>query len=213
MDEPTENTFAAILLDDLAQAMRRNSQEQSQSSRREVVRTAFAAIEGVGWMFRDHILEAAKPLGVLSAEEDLILSEKTHHVSSEGKISTQSRFIPFLTMIRLIARISARLSLGNQIDFSGSDWATCKAALAIRHRITHPKSAQDLQLSEKDTAICVHAFFWLLEQTTLAMERANLALKSHLGDLAKLLTELRQDDPAAWHAYNAASAALRAADE
>ncbi|MFA6220583.1 MAG: hypothetical protein WC692_12525 [Erythrobacter sp.] len=102
--------FTEILVTDFAASMARLEKSGSQSHMRDVVRTAFAAIEGTAWIFRQHIIEVANTTYGLEPDEQAVLLESVHLVSPQGKISTQARFIPLPNSIRLIDRIAARIN-------------------------------------------------------------------------------------------------------
>lgn len=202
MADYAKTSFAEMLVGDVLASMQRRSERDDQSSRRDLVRTSFAAIEGLAWVFREHVIEVAQSTYGLDEPEVRALSEVSYHVNDKGKISQQPKFIPLVSQIRLIARIAERISSNACIDFSGSDWDRLRNAVGIRNRITHPKTAADLELSGADADTCLAALFWFFTQASDAMERGNLAAKDYLGRFEDVLRKLRSGDPEVTALYN-----------
>lgn len=200
-----EISFSSLLMTDLFSALERHRATISQSTMRDVVRTAFAAIEGTVWIFRQHVVDAARSTYGLQPAEEAALAEKTFGVSDKGRISEQTRYIPMTHVIRLTARIGNRLAPSASIDFSGADWDNLRSALSIRNRITHPKSADDLRLTESDVEYCMAALTWLADETTTMMEAANLAIHDYLGELRDVMQKLSQGDAETLALYESAS--------
>ena len=198
-----EEGFISILLGDVGSAMQRYDASQSQQHRRELIRSIFAAIEGYVWLFRNHVVEAARSLGKLELDEEIALSELSYHVSDKGKVLAQPRFVSVLAIIRLTARIATRLSPELEVRFDTADWHRLQKASAIRNRITHPKSRKDLELTGDDAVACLDAFFWLLEISTSAMEATNSALAKFNADFRAVVAELKRGNPEVWAAYHA----------
>jgi len=195
--------FFTIILEDALDAVERRQAADTQAARRDQVRTAFIAIEGFVWVFREHIAEVANMTHGLEPEEEIVLAETSFQVGKDGKINSQSKYVPLLSMVRLVARIAKRIAPTAEVDFSGSGWNKTQEALQIRHRITHPKSRMDLMLSDADMLTIEHVLFWLPEQITVAMEHTNVAAKDYHGRFNDVLERLRASDPVVAKLYNA----------
>lgn len=59
-------------------------------------------------------------------------------------------------------------------------------------------------LSEEDTATCVSAMYWFLEESTRAMQACADALRDHVDGMSELLDVLNKGDEQAWIAYELA---------
>lgn len=199
----TDISFTEMLVADVAAAMERFERSSSPSHMRDLVRTSFAAIEGTAWIFREHVIDAAESTYGLEPEEQAALRETSYQVSEKGKINAQLRFIPLLNSIRLIARIARRLAPESQIDFSEQGWDEVRRAVAIRNRITHPKSAMDLTLTETDAKVCVKAMFWFLNETTGVMQAMVKTRRDFLGEFQDVFAKLQAGDPATTALYEA----------
>lgn len=204
MSGPLVEDFVSMLLFDVAASMRRYDKNQSEQARREMVRTLFAAIEGYTWMYREHIIEAARSMEELTIEEELALSEVSYQVTEQGKVIGQPRYMSMLATFRLTTRIASRLNPELAVRFDTGDWECLRRAVAIRNRTVHPKSRADLRITPKDLVVVQDAFHWLLNTAMGAMEAANAALRQFNDDFHAILTELRNGNPTVWAAYRAA---------
>jgi hypothetical protein len=203
-----ESSFLGMLVGDVADAMERQRKSNTQAAKRNLVRTAFSAVEGLAWVFREHVMDAAEGTYGLEPDEQHALAEMAYSVSDQGKVYGQQRFIPLLSMIRLIARIGERVTAEPgppaTIDFSGSDWDNFRKSLNIRNRITHPKSRNDLVLTDDDIATSQAALFWFLDATSAVMEATNRASLDYLGKFHEVFQLLRNGDPATLALYEKA---------
>lgn len=196
--------FVGMLLADVAASMRRYDIDQSEQAKRDMIRTLFAAIEGYTWLYREHVIEVARSMDRLTVEEEIALSEVNYQVTEQGKIVGQPRYLSMLATFRLTTRIASRLSSDLAVRFDTGDWDRLRSAIAIRNRITHPKSRADLEISAQDLTIAEGAFHWLLGTAMGAMEAANVALRQYNADFRAILTELREGNPTVWAEYRAA---------
>jgi hypothetical protein len=197
-------TFFGILTHDVMQSLRRVELDDTQTNRRDLVRTIFAATEGYVWEYREHVRSIARHVDSINPIADFALSELTYSVTENGKIEEHVRYISLTAMIRLVTRLAERISPKLKIDFSGSGWSNLKRAIAIRNRVTHPKSKSDLEISRDDIEVSKQGFFWLLDLLMEVMEATNSASRSYLADLTTLIRELASGDVRAWEQYRAA---------
>ena len=190
-------SFDAILLQDVIDGLRRAQGYKSQGVKRDLIRTMFAAIEGSVWGFRQHVRSIAESVGELTTIMDMAFSESTYFVSETGKLEQQTRFISLTAMIRLTACVAQQISSDLQLDFGSKGWAEFQQAIAIRNRITHPKSIQDLEITDNDIALVTRSLFWLLEMIQHVMETTNLRAATYLKSARNLLAQLVSGDEVA----------------
>lgn len=195
MAEAPDDSFLLILLDDVGAAIARRKMDDTQATRRDMIRTAFAAIEGLVWIFREHVIDTAENTYGLEDDEKLILQERQLTVSEQGRITEHLRFLPLTTTIRFIARIAGRLNGVDHFDFGGSGWEGFRKAIGIRNRITHPKSSDDLHVSESDVDQVMNALYWFFEKLTEIKGHSLETHKRYLGQLEDLLERLKSGDP------------------
>ena len=196
--------FARTLVTDVVASLERERTQPSQQNRRDLVRSIFAAIEGLVWQYRLHITEVAKDLDVLSKEQEFALAEITFQVSDSGKIGKQARFIPLTSMFRLVTRIAKSLEPNLEVRFDNGGWERFRQAVEIRNRITHPKRQVDLVIETQDVAVCLGALYWLFDVTEAAMAAANAAFANYVEDMKTIFQALQDSDPEVTAEYQAA---------
>jgi hypothetical protein len=201
-------TFLGMLAHDLVVAIERAKAEQGQTSTRELIRTLFAAIEGIAWTFREHIRSVAESMDELSPLMAMALTEASYSVSENGKLIEQQRYVALPAMIRLTTNLAKSLCPKLDADFGGSGWASLKRAIAIRNRITHPKSLVDLNIDATDAATAWSGLLWLLSHVEHVMRATAVAQTDYLTELRALVPKLLAGDPAALRDYHTAYKAL-----
>ncbi len=197
-------TFLGIVTRDVLVAHKRLEHDESQTSRRDFIRTLFAAVEGIVWQFRENIRGAAEDLGELSPQLAMALTETSYSVGENGKLIEQQRFIPLPTMIRLVTNVAKELAPALEIEINGEGWGDLKRTIVIRNRVTHPKGISDLNISSDDTKAAWSGLFWLLSYVERVMEAVCTAQADYLHHLKTLVKELKAGDPAALEAYRKA---------
>ncbi len=208
--DSVRETFFGILTQDVILSMERHERSDTQATRRDLIRTMFAAIEGYVWRYREHVQSVISDIGTIPTLTELALSETSYSVTENGKVEAQSRFITLTAMIRLVSRLAEEHCPGLQVDFTQAGWSHLQQAIKIRNRITHPKSKSDLEVTSQDIAITNAGFFWLLKSITAVMEFTKTALEQYVTDLKLLGEKLVSGDPKAMAEYQAA---LRTLDD
>jgi len=201
-----EMNLIRVLLDDVRAAHLRHQAGDTQTSRRDLVRTVFAAIDGMAWIYREFVRENIGALELIEPDEELALSEMSYSVTEVGKVVAQRKYISTASAIRLAARLISRAAPSYQPDFSGVGWAQFRAATDIRNRITHPKSEMDLQIDDANIRTCLEGFYWLMELLVSGMEVCLDVVKSEAEWTRGFLDELNAGKPQAWAEYLAAQA-------
>ena len=195
-------TFYGVLGYDVVDAMERMKENDCQSSRRDFVRSAFAAIEGWLWKYRQSIQSTIGSVRDLSPIEASAFAETSYTISDSGKLREQVRFAPMTVMLRFITRI-AEAECGEQlIDFSSADWTNFNQAIGTRNRITHPKVVQDLTLSDEDIAVVHAGLLWLFGVVVNGSEKLNLLLVDHVQSMREISAALSAGDSSMLALYN-----------
>ena len=197
-------TFLGIVTYDVLVALERLERDDNQTSRRDFIRTLFAAVEGVVWQFRENIRGSAEDLAELSPQLTMALTETSYAVGENGKLIEQQRFIPLPTMIRLVTNVAKELVPALEVEINGKGWDDLKRTIVIRNRITHPKGISDLNISSDDTKIAWSGLMWLLAHVEGVMAAVCAAQADYLHYLKMLVTKLKAGDPTALEAYHKA---------
>ena len=102
------------------------------------------------------------PLANLSHHEYAALAEEACSVSDRGDVNVFPRYIPLTTAIRLVIKIVQRFKPNYEVDFNHVGWTHLKSSIEVRNRIVHPKTIEDLNVSDREIRETLSAFYWLL---------------------------------------------------
>ena len=157
---------SGVLLQDIESLVAAYRHDWSiQPLRRMFVRAYWSMIEGEVYCMKQFVLRACE-LGdkSLSAEEHVFLSESRVIVDEQGAASLKHAHIDALSNLKQTLKIAAsKFDLDWVPNFSTQGWEKLALSLELRHRITHPKVAAELVVSESELDIHKDAFAWFLE--------------------------------------------------
>ncbi len=132
------------------------------SNRRELVRAAFSAVEGVLWQLKSRIFQDASRFLSLSVHEQAALLEESYSVDDRGNVKPQSRYLPIAVSVRLVLNIVQRYRPEYKLDLTHAGWQNLLRGIEVRNRIVHPKNLGELVVSDADIASCNRGFCWFL---------------------------------------------------
>jgi hypothetical protein len=202
--EKFRETFTGLLAFDIILALQRMTAKDDQATRRDYVRTVFAAIEGWILEYRQRVQEDVGIIRNLSSAEEAVFAEKTFTLTEEGKLREQTRFFPVTSVFRFATRLVEQAWGEPIVDFSSKGWQQFIAATAIRNRVTHPKCTNDLSISTDEIAIVQAAYEWLLTAIFDVESRLKTRLTIHLKTLTEVVQALKAGDPTMLELYNKA---------
>lgn len=159
-----------MLIDDILVAAERLEKENSETHKRELIRTIFAGIEGNIWYYKERIKKLAGDLEILDSTTLLALDQKQCHIASDGSYSTKNAYISTKTMFRFVCKIAKEINSDLDIDFGNGGWEKLNKAYEIRDRITHPKTIDDLSISRQDIKIVWSGSLWLISAIGYSLE-------------------------------------------
>jgi len=197
-------SFVSVLVADIIDARSLVAAADSAVNRRHLVRATFAGVEGLAWHCREHVREIARQMGHLTPLADLALREQTYTVTDHGEVIEQVRYLALATSIRLMVKQAAEFVHGFEVDFGSIGWQRLRAAIAIRHRITHPKRIEDLTLSDSDIDTVGLGFDWFLSVSSDLLEQTVASYANFVELARELVDQLKAGDPAALSEYHAA---------
>jgi hypothetical protein len=208
--EPREvrETFLGLLIGDVIAALERMGVDDSQAARRNLIRTMFAAIEGLVWELREHVRSIAKDIGELPALTELALTETSYAVSNRGEIVSQQRFLPLSVGVRLATLVAQQSSPALTSDFGARGWSDFNQSIIVRHRVTHPKTMTDLKIDQHEIDRAKSALAWLMRHVETVMRATLDTQKAYLADLNELADALIGGDPVALAQYREAMRSL-----
>ena len=157
-----QDSFTHVLVGDVVAANARLEADDTPVHRRELIRTTFAAIEGLHWQLKRDVLRHAEVVTKLSAHEYAALMEESYSVDEKGIVRSQPRFLPLPTAIRLVVSIVQRYRPEYQLDYQHVGWSNLRTAVEVRNRLVHPKTLEELSVSDREVSQALSAFNWLL---------------------------------------------------
>ena len=137
---------------------------RSQFAKRNWVRTYFAWVECICFIFRQHSISVRFNKRVIRPDdipEFSALSEVKYTVTSDGKAITEranTRTLDYI-VFSLVA-LSKTFKLNMDVSPKGKDRENLRNALRIRDRLTHPKTVKDLNITNKDIEIVQEFADW-----------------------------------------------------
>jgi len=182
------------LLEDCIHAHAAQVQEQSAFARRQFIRAAFAAIEAALFEIRKKLLQDRRSRR-FDAGVVCLLRDETYGLDKKGQIVSSTRWGNFESSVLFLVRLYTQplRSKRFRIDTSQKEWSDLKTALKVRHRLTHPKSEKDLDVSKTEYRATCDSLFWifgLLQDAT----RVHLRRQERSINRQKQAFEKRQQD-------------------
>lgn len=197
--------FLGSLMFDVQDALKRQQTEDEPTNRRSLIRALIAAVEGLAWIYREHVVDIANTIEALTDTERAALADTAATVDDTGRISTQKRYLSTTAMIRLTTRIAKKFAPDCAPDFGGAGWANLKETIALRNRIAHPKQQKDLEISKDDVARAISAFDWFVDVVTAVMAQSNDAFRDHVREFGEIADLLKAGDQKMLELYRQAS--------
>jgi hypothetical protein len=173
--EEFQGLFATLIADveDLSKIAHGGSSQASRS----YVRAVFALIEGITYAMKQ--VAASSSAMSSDAAERALLNEESYALDPSGKPQTRSAYLPLLSNIRFaFAAIVKCYDAQFVVDVSGNGWQSLQRALLVRHRLMHPKAADDLKLEQRELDDVGVAFRWFVANVALSLRAIVLALSA-----------------------------------
>jgi len=163
-------TMEKILHEDIFHSLggAKEDEEINEIAARALLRATFAYIEAMVYCLKSMALRlSAFDIGKFTPAEKAILAENAYELDDKGRVKTQVKYIPLLKNIRFAFDAGGRaLALQHKLDVGNTRWESFQKALAIRNRITHPKTVADLHISEKDSKYLEDGLEWFVDNLT-----------------------------------------------
>ncbi len=138
---------------DVNDCERQLSTEDSALARRNFTRAVFAWIEAVSFLMRQFVLYKLKekPLTLEMLPKLVAASETTYNVGNDGEVhEDRLRSRTSNNLMFSIKSFAEIWDLKLDINKGGRNWQDYVKALQIRDRITHPKNAIDINITDQE---------------------------------------------------------------
>ncbi len=152
-----------LLLEDAREAESLLDREDTQFARRAYIRSTFAAFEGIIWLMKQTCIMAGDPQRrrQVSVSEYAILTDQTYDLNNKGDVNVKAKFLKLPDNFRFTVKMLNRLFRAEiDLEVGKKKWEDFKTALGIRHRITHPKNAASMSISDEEIAVCKGVVSW-----------------------------------------------------
>lgn len=186
------NELIESLIDDWDCALEKLEIDDSdQFCRRTLIRTLFVMIEGAVFALKQLVLEEHR-IGKLelSPPAYAVLSEKSYALKESGVLRVLDNYPKLKANIKFTLPFYAH-ALGMAFEFDPPldkepGWGSLCRAIGKRNSLMHPKSQEDLVVSDRDLDDALNAASWFTEQLD---ELESMAFKALLQLLSEAETE------------------------
>ena len=161
----SRNDLLGLMLEsgeDIAQCFKQVRENDSQFWRRTLYRTSFSHFEGIMNGLKQVIYHTAPEAGLtLNPEVKLFLLDATPSLKNNGQVTTKKYFFSFEQTLKSIVYTYIELfSPKFKINYSGNEWQQFKNAILTRNRLTHPRTDDDLIISDKELEYIKNSTEW-----------------------------------------------------
>jgi hypothetical protein len=154
------------LLEDAHDAETLLDEKATQFFRRAYIRSIFASIEGTVWLIKQVCLKAKPHRGhrLIGVAEYALLTDQSYELKNNGEPSVQTKYLKLPDNLRFTAKVVQRL-FGARLELGvgTTKWDDFLKAVRIRNRITHPKTAEELTITDDEISLCKEVSSWFNE--------------------------------------------------
>jgi len=147
---------------DISLSRKMINKNQKQFWRRTFVRSFFAGVEGINHRIKNVSMLLADILKIeLSHAEIALLREETYNLNEKGDVISAKSKLRTKDNVCFTLKTFARVSNATyEIERNSKEWSSFNEALIIRDRLTHPKSSNDLMISDDELEALKKTFRW-----------------------------------------------------
>lgn len=150
-----------VLSDDLDAALKIGRADPSQFSHRTLFRSYFAFVEGLSFQLRQVTLASLGETDVLTSAEISLLREERFQLDRKGTPESRENYQSFLPNLLFSIRCYVKNHGATYLpDLGNNGWESMRKAVEIRDRLTHPKSAPGLEVTNEDSRHLAAAAAW-----------------------------------------------------
>lgn len=173
-----------ILRDDLTEIAKiQEGEENNDTAVRTYLRGFFAWVEATIFGLKRIALKMSDHKQLFSEAELAMLQEQTYDLDEKGNTKLQPKLIPLTKNLRFaFATCSRAFGIANTLNVGDARWDSFQKAIEMRNRITHPRTPEDLHLSDEDFEQIKLALFWFSDnyKTLIAEFTARLEMLEKL---------------------------------
>jgi hypothetical protein len=151
------------LLEDGVEAEGLLDEKDNQFFRRTYIRSIFASIEGTIWLIKQVCLKAKPHRGhrLIGVAEYALLTDHSYELKNNGEPSVQTKHLKLPDNLRFTVNVVQRL-FGARLELGvgTTKWDNFLKTVRIRNRVTHPKTAEELTITDEEIALCKEVSSW-----------------------------------------------------
>ncbi len=166
--------------------------ERCDFTRRTFIRTTFAAIEAMVWELKQSIVIDVQAGRTECTHAELaMLRETGYALDRSGRVQGEKLRLPFMSNLKFALKTYAkRYRQTELLDFGGPGFQALDRSRQVRDRLTHPKSDEQLAVTDREVEDAYEAFQWFFQTT-------NGILKAEVARLEALHKQLKRETAAA----------------
>ena len=168
---------------DVTQACDNLTADDTPYNRRAYVRAAFASIEAITWFIKQDALRH-RETGLFSLAETALLLEESYSLD-KGKAEVQTKFQPLDQSFPFAVQMFSRGFKSPFVLKKAKGWEAFKKAIQIRHRVTHPKRCELLEVSDQELEDVGTAYGWVVGSIISPVSESAFTLRSEVEKMAK----------------------------
>jgi hypothetical protein len=150
-----------VLSADLDCAVAYGQEDNSPYAQRALVRTFFAAVEGLSFQLRQVTIASLEGTDFLSTAELTLLREERFTLDRKGRPKISTAYLPFPESLLFSLSTYAKIHGASfEVDRVDSGWQAFLVAAELRDRVTHPKDASSLTPSNAQLQALMDASRW-----------------------------------------------------
>ena len=151
-----------ILGEDASTALLEMEKEDTQFRRRAFIRAFFAAVEGELYALKQVLIDMHNLRRVEFSTADLaLLREESYDIKPNGRAYAKPKFVSTDTNLRFVVRkVEEAFEIDCNLDTEEQGWKSFKDSIKVRNRITHPKAATEIMVTDAERFEARRAFGW-----------------------------------------------------
>lgn len=152
-------------------------QSDTPFGRRMMVRMIFSIIEAnISHLKGSALVFAENPEKTFARKTLLALQDQRERKNDAGKIEVVAARLTMKENIKLAFDTFAQAhGATSGVDFNSAGWSAFLKAVAVRDKVTHPKSGSDWKLSDADVELAKGAWIWFGKNLVEVSNRAKAA--------------------------------------
>jgi hypothetical protein len=180
-----------VVMDDVTDCIAEMQERDTSRHRRAFVRAAVSAVEAFTFLLKKDVLdniEQESPMAahVYSPGEMAILREESFELR-RTKVESKPRFIPLAdNLVFALTMYHWQFNPNFKLDRGVTEYECFRNAINIRNRITHPREASAMELSEEEIETVTRAFNWVsqlyMEGLTAFTEHATKVMEESVAE-------------------------------